>query len=242
MTTTATASTIERSTTNLHDIRRFLSCHGHGAQPWSSSGEALDQLVGLLEDRAQDETFWKDLSGLLHTLEDRRISPALFSTQDVVSPEAVDALVTAIQDALATAKDRHSSRTAYARGCKTASSLAGFLLLGMAVACGNDDADDTGKDGDSGSAASSEDCAEAVEHGIEGDAAEVFCELIDMIEAADLDEYEREDLMSCLPDMSEAEWSDMLSDWSSMSDEDVEHEMKVLSWTSCETRDDSDLH
>ena len=239
MTTNATAPTVKQSATSLHDIRRFLSRHGHGAQPWNSSGEALDQLVGLLQDRAQDQTFWKDLSELVHRLEDRRVSSALLSKHDVVSPEAVDALITAIQEALGPQDDRHSSRTAYARTCKTASSMAGFLLLGMAVACGSDDADDTGKDDDAGS---TEICAEAEEHGIGVDASEIFCELVDMIEAADLNQTERDDLMDCLPEMSEEEWADMLSDWSSMSDDEVRYEMRVLSWTDCETRDDSDLH
>ena len=107
------------------------------------------------------------------------------------------------------------------------------------------DADDTGtsgKDDDAGPTDTSETCAEAEEHGIGVDASEIFCELVDMIEAADLNQTERDDLMDCLPEMSEEEWADMLSDWSSMSDDEVRHEMRVLSWTDCETRDDSDLH
>ncbi len=215
-----------RPTTSLHDIRRFLSCHGHGAQPWTSSGEALDQLVGLLEDHAQDETFWKDLSGLVHRLEDRRVSPALFSAHDVVSPEAADALVTAIREALGTTKDRHSSRTAYARGCKTASSLAGFLLLSMAVACGEDEKEGV--------------CDEAADNGIKGDSAEIYCDLVDLIDAADVSSDTKNGILDCLPDVDEEEWADMLDDWSRMKDEYVEDQMWMLAHTDCETRvDDS---
>jgi hypothetical protein len=231
--TTSTMERIEGMTTqpvtNLHDIRRFLSTYGQGPQPWASSEEALDKLYRILLKHEADDGFWRNLAGLVRRLEDRGVRPAILAGSDVVGREAGDALVQALRAALGRAGVRPGGRAAFARSCRTATPLAGFMLLGLAVACKEDKASD-------------EQCAEAEELGLSEDDGQIYCELVDMIDAADLSDTQREDLMECLPDMSAAEWEELLSDWSEMSDSDVEDEMQTLSWTDCTERDSSGLH
>ena len=222
--------------TNLHDIRRFLSTYGQGPQPWASSEEALDKLYRILLEHQADDGFWRNLAGLVRRLEDRGVRPAILAGSDVVGREAADALVQALRAALGRAGVRLGGRAAFARSCRTATPLAGFMLLGLAVACKDKEKD---KENDN---ESEELCAEAEDLGLSEDDGQIYCELVDMIDAADLRDSEREDLMECLPDMSAAEWEELLSDWSEMSDSDVEDEMQALSWTDCTMRDSSGLH
>ena len=211
-----------QSIARLHDIRRFLSPYGQDPHPWAPSEDALDRLYQILQEREGDDAFWRDLAGLVRRLEDRGVNPVILAGSEVVGRDAADALVQDLRAALRLSGVGSGGRAAFARNCRRPTPLAGFMLLGLAVACKDKEPEEL--------------CAEAQEQGLSEDDGQVYCDLVDMIDAADLSDSERERLMECLPEMSASEWEELLSDWSQMGDTGVEWEMSAMSWSECESR------
>jgi hypothetical protein len=214
---------------SLHDIRHFLSRYQDAPEPWASSEQALDRLYGLLLERQSDDAFWRDLAGLVRCLEDQQLRASLLASAEEMEPQATDALLVALRAALRKANGPSQARAAFARSCRTAPPLAGFLLLGLAVAC-TDKAEEAGL------------CQEAEDLSLGADEGQVYCELIDMIDASNINEYDKESLLECLPDMTHAEWEDLLSDWAEMSEGEVLDEMGNLAWSDCTERSGGDVH
>ena len=106
--------------------------------------------------------------------------------------------------------------------------MAAFLMLGLAVACGQEGVEDSGPESDPS-------CQEASDNGITGDDSDLFCQLVDMIEASGLSSSDKEALLECLPEMGVSQWELLLTNWAAMDDHEVAEQMENLAESECES-------
>ena len=235
-------NTKHRTTTSLHEVRSFLVDQGVASPPWSSGAEAVDALYALLRERRDDEAFWGRLEGLLTRLEDARVRPELISGADVLGGAAVGQLLIDLRLALPAGGDGPTDARSWARGATAARALAAFLLLGAAVGCqpqlnGGDDDDVAGVDDDDDVGTCDE--AEALE--LEGDDADVYCELLEIIEGADVPTSIRLDVLECLPRLSAEARETLVESFRTMDEEELADALQDLAWSwLCNPDEDDD--
>ena len=190
-------------TTSLREIRAFLANQGTDLPPWSAPPTSVERLYQLLRERRGDETFWTDLSDLTRRLERVQSAPLHLDGSDVLSAAVVDQLLADLRADLPDDPAALPSLRDWARSSVGFSAVAAFVLLGASLGCDKTDAE----------------CGAAADEDIT-DAGEqiVICDLVDIINASEMDPDLRSDLLACLPELAAAERADLLDQFEQASE------------------------
>jgi hypothetical protein len=215
----------------LHDIRSFLRTHGHEVPPWGPAHAPLDVLYRLLRRRHADDALWNDLSTLTST-----VATSRRSSGGALSHAAIDGLLDELRHTLG----QDTTTVPLRRWATTApiAALSGFLLLGAAMGCttpGNDDDDDD-------SATQEAICQEAIDHEIPEAEADVFCQIVDIIESSSGNDAIREQLMECLTDLSADQRQELLDAFLTAGADELAELLEEAAYSGewCGTGDDDD--
>jgi hypothetical protein len=208
---------MKHATTSLHQIRAFLDRHGAATPAWSEPERAVDALYELLRARRDDPAFWADLADLTRRLDDARVRPELVEGSEVLGLESVDHLLAELRTALpSTDRGPRTAREWIGAGIGLGA-LASFLLLGTSIGCPAPDHPGVNDDDDEYTP-----CTEATDAGIQDEAEQrVFCDLVDLIESAEIPPGVRDDLLACLPELGAEERSDLLDEFENASEEEL---------------------
>lgn len=211
-----------RQTTTLIEIRDFIATHDGEAPPWGRSGDAVEALYRLLCRHHEDEGFWADLEGLVRRLDDRRFDPSPLRGAELLGDDAIERLVRELRQSLgATDEAPPPSWQQWLARPAGAAALAAFLLLGTATAC-----DDGGEDPEV-----EELCASAEGQGLEGDDGLVYCELLDIVDLAEISAMERTYLLECLPTLDAAYRAQLLDEFETLTDEQLASRLSDMAWS-----------
>jgi hypothetical protein len=182
------------SPATLADVRALLVQHGVPV-PAGSAAADLDVLLADLAARGDDVAFRDALDPLLRRLRDPRIHPALVDGPMIQERASVGALVKELS--------RGTARVAPALRRRAASlpmqAMTALMVLAMAVACGDKDDDD---DDDTGGDTDWETCDEAEAAGFDGQVADIFCDVVEIIAASSLNDDYKGGLTDCVEGMS----------------------------------------
>ncbi len=203
---------IQPVSTVLHDIRSFLDDHDHPVPAWSPAHTPLEALYRLLRDRQGDDALWSDLTALTRAVAEARLRP-----DHALEPADVDDLLAELRHTVGGPSGGDPLPLRRWAATAPIAALSGFLLLGAAMGCttpGNDDDDDD-------SAVVEQPCQEAIDHEIPAAEQDVFCQLVDIIEAASVGDGTREQLMECLPELSAEQREELLDAFLAASDEEL---------------------
>lgn len=200
--------------TTLHDLRTFLSTLG--AAPAARPAAAVARVYGLVCARRDDPSFWSALRVLLGRFDDPAFRPAPLGYR-ILDPAAAGTLIDALRDALPTSP---TPVRLWARGVRSVGALAAFALL--VTGC-------TGEPKETGDGI----CAEASEHALSGDEAEVYCDLLEIVDGSGLDESGKAALHNCLHTLPADERESLLAYFQSASDEDLLAKLTELAESSC---------
>jgi hypothetical protein len=217
--------------TSLMEIRRFLTEEKAAPAPWAAPQTSVESLYALLVARRDDAVFWSRLRILAMRLEDNRVNLSRIRHSEALGYATVDKLLSDLRaDLLSVNGPARISWKQVLSGSLRATSLAAFLLLGTATAsCGDDDdggnagdasADtdtDTDTDADGGTAL----CDEAIAEELVGEEGQVFCDLVEIVNSADLSGEQRAALLDCLPNLDAAFRETLLETFESMSDTEI---------------------
>ncbi len=208
---------MKHTTTSLHQIRAFLDRHGAGIPAWSEPERAVDALYALLRERRDDPVFWAELSELTRRLDDARVSPELVDGSEVLGLGSIDRLLVELRESLpATERAPRTAREWVGAGLGLGA-LASFLVLGAAIGCPAPNHPDVGDDDTSYTP-----CAEATDAGIQDEAEQrVYCDLVDLIETAEIPPDVRDDLLACLPELGAEERENLLDQFENASEDDL---------------------
>jgi hypothetical protein len=212
--------------TSLGTIREFLAGHGCAPAPWATPKEVVSALHKSLKERRSDEAFWADLKNLAVRLEDRRFNETALRGSDALGGSTVDGLIEDLRTSLGDGSGNGGGANfkRWLGHSVGATALLAFLLLGTVIACGDDDDDDS----------SSAVCAEADAEGFEGDEADVYCELIEIIETSDIDETLKDELLECLPGLDATSREGLLDSFEGMTDDQIAEELDGAYWFVCD--------
>jgi len=201
------------TTTSLIDIRDFLSAHRCAAAPWDHPERVVDQLIGALRERRNDDGFWKDLRNLVERLEDRRFDATAFRGASALNGATLDRLLDELRRALRNGGppvNGASGVRAWVKSSLGTSALFALLLLGVAAGCRNGNNDHNAAL-----------CHEAGKNGISAGEQGVYCDLVEIIQAADISTTSRENLLACLPDLDATYRVYLLDLFQTMSDAQI---------------------
>ncbi len=215
----------------LHDIRSFLQTHDHPVPPWSPVETPLAALYRLLRGRQGDDALWNDLTTLTRTVAESRLR-----SDGALARADVDDLLAELRHTLG----RDEEAVPLRRWAATAplAALSGLLLLGAAMGCttpANDDDDDD-------STFQQSICTEAIENDIPASEADVFCQIVDIIESSSANDAIREQLMECLPELSAEQRQELLDAFLTASGEELADLLEQTAYSGewCGTGDDDD--
>ncbi len=234
--------------TTLHEIRHYLDRHGGAPPAWSDARAQVDALYTLLRERRGDERFWKGLSGLAVRLDDARVSPALIEGSEVLGGVTVDQLIDDLRASLPAHGAGPRDTRSWTASSVGITALAAFALLGTSLGCDPLGAGPGAKDSGvpNGSLQPYENieeaCEEAIEAGVDGlwDAA-VYCEIVEIIEGADVGENLKTFLLDCLPEYARDEREDLLDAFVDADDAELVEMLEDMAWSSpCYEGDDDD--
>jgi hypothetical protein len=202
----------------LSEIRDVLAAEaGRDAPaPWAGSSAALDGLYALLRRRRGDDALWGRLEDLAARLDRRRFDPSASERGELLGERTQARLMAALRRDLADAP-ASGWRGWLARGAG-ASALTAFLILGGAVGCQND-CDDLGDDTT---------CDAAVDQGLTGEEARDLCNLVEVVEAADVSSGLRDEILRCLPWLDRAYRAELLDSFCGLSDADLADRLESL--------------
>jgi len=211
--------------TTLAAIRDFLVSQGAGVAPWSTHAAAIDHLFDLLGSRRRDERFWIALESLVRRLDDPHFTPRTAGGAAILGAGQVQSIVARLRAELPIrANGASRSRLAdWLGSTATAPAILAFLLLGSAIGC-----------------AESSCAEEAANHGIEGEQASVYCELVGLINDADIPWNIKLNLLDCLPDLDAEERAWLLDAFGWASEDELAAILEDVS-TSWTCDDDWDL-
>ena len=234
-------------TTSLLEIRRFLENEKAAPLPWLEPEQTVESLYSLLVARRGDELFLSCLEQLVQRLEDSRVDLLRLGHSEALGYATVEKLLGDLRADLALHGAAASSQwKTVITSLLRETSLMAFLLLGTAfVSCdktGEDDSADT--DADADASADDELCDEAIANDVTGEDAEVYCDLVDVINSSAFSSTKKYDLLECLPGLDAAYRSYLLSLFGSMSDADIAAHLREMLGTNgvCSTDNDSDSH
>jgi len=178
-------------TTDLLVIRAFLAEHRCAVPPWEKPARVVEQLYAALREKRSDREFWSGLKDLLARLEDRRFHPPAVSGSCALSGTTLATLIDDLQQALNHGSSNGDFRLWIRRSVGAAALLA-FLLLASAVA----QAGQKPAAGD-GLFTPEKPFAAAVD-------GQIYNELLEVIEAAEMPAWVKMDLLECLPELDGA--------------------------------------
>jgi hypothetical protein len=222
--------------TSLIDIRSFLAAHGCAPAPWEKSENVVDRLFQALCQRQGDKRFWADLKTLVGRLDDERFNVSAMKGSSVFHDATLDKLVDDLRFSINGGSESNtlSGLRKWVASSATTTALLSFLLLGVSTSCLDADSDDSNDSGaettdddvfDYDNNASDDDtydlCDEAVADDIIGYQGEVYCDLIDVINDADITDEFKQDLLDCLPDLDATSRVFLLNLFENMSDEEI---------------------
>ncbi len=217
-----------QKTTSLSEIRDFLRAEGCSVPPWSVSRRTVDSLFALIKYKRNDEFFWRELKTLTDRLEDRRFSHATLYNSDVLAGHSLNDLIDDLKRSLGRPEQKNRNLRDWTTGTISAAALAGFLFLGMATGCDDNDDSESATDSDSDSDSDSDTdtdtdtlCDSAVELSILGHDGQVYCDLIDIINEANIEGWEKTELLDCLPDLDAAYREQLLTQFQEMDDQEI---------------------
>jgi hypothetical protein len=227
-------------TTSLFEIREFLAAQNCAPTPWEKPEGVVERLYAALADKKGDERFWHELKALLARLEDRRFNAQALAGSEALPAATTDEIMDDLRAALGMSDGLRMKRW-ISRPIGTAAILA-FLLLGSAVGC-----KDSGDDDDTAAAAEADDdddayygndddatgdddavCQQAQWENFTGKEGQVFCELIDIVEEANIASWAKEILLDCLPELGATVRANLLEQFQTMNDEQIVDKLEDL--------------
>ncbi|MBZ0271076.1 hypothetical protein K8I61_03505 [bacterium] len=222
----------DQRTTSLIDIRDFLRAHDAAPPPWESADAVVEHLFVLLRERADDDAFWRDLKMLLARLEDRRFDSTALANASALGVTNLDAVIDRLRAELGTLNGSPSGVRAFFAGPLGGAAILGFLLMATSYSCFSGDGDGDGTndvsdddafpaddDANDDDAFTNKDCERADWYDYTGREADVFCELVAIVERAEISSSDRSDILACLPDLGGAYREELLDAFQDMSDE-----------------------
>ena len=213
---------MKHATTSLHHIRAFLDRHGASTPAWSEPERALDALYDLLRARRDDPAFWADLADLTRRLDDDRVRPELIDGSEALGLESVDHLVAELRAALPTVDRGPRTAREWVGAGLGLGALASFFLLGASIGCPAPIHPDVNDDDDDDDSTEYTPCAEATDAGIQDEAEQqVYCDLVDLIESAEIPPNIRDELLDCLPLLGAELRSELLDEFENASEEEL---------------------
>ena len=220
----------QRENTTLHEIRHYLNTCGCAPPPWSDARTQVDALYTLLREKRGDDPFWQGLSGLAVRLEDARVSPSLIEGSEVLGGGRVDQLIDDLRSSLPVNGAGPRDTRSWTASSIGITALAAFALLGTSLGC-----EPIGPIGPNA-------CDEAVDAGVQtAAAADVYCEIVDIIQDADVHENLKASLLECLPEYANDEREDLLDAFVDADDDQLVELLEDMAWSSpCYVGDDDD--
>lgn len=214
--------------TSLMDIRDFLSIQDCAPAPWETPQGVVDCLYGYLKTKQSDSIFWTDLKELVDNLEDAQFDRDAFAGSLAFRGTALSDLVEDLRHALGDdggGSDDHDGRLkTWTRKSLSAASLLSFLLLGSAFGCAVGDGEMSESDV---SVQIDNVCSEGSYSGWDG---ELTCELLSIIDAADIDAKKKNQLLQCLPKLDIQAREDLLAQFDTLSDEQLVMELEEVNF------------
>jgi hypothetical protein len=189
-------------------IRSFLRGHGIAPRPWATYREVIDRLYGLLWSRRNDEPFWAQIRELVERLDASHFDLQRWRRTQVIPDATVDQLLIDLRSRLNSLGESTPGAIRW-YGALGGSGLLVFLLLGTAVAC-NDPCDER-----------------AAEQGIED--PDVYCDLVYLINDADIPWTVRANLLDCLPQLDAEDRAYYLKQFETAPDEELARLLENLS-------------
>jgi hypothetical protein len=223
----------------LGTIRDFLRAERREPPPWASPRRAVDELYDLLRQRRGDDLFWLRLEDLTSRLADSRFSSAALARSEAIDGATADRLLADLRSSLGGGDASPRSIRDWMGSKMSAAALTGFLLLGTATGCAEDDDDDNGGGGGGGGL-----CQDAIDEELSGEEGEVYCDLIDIVESADVSSSVKQDILDCLPELDADYREFLLEQFQGMSEQQLaEYLEDMVSWNGvCSSDGDSDTH
>lgn len=224
--------------TALPDVQAFLVRHGAAVEPWRPAAARVDALLSAISERRDDPVFWRELGRLTERLEADNLALHRLDGADALDPTDRGRLLAALRSALQ--QPGVAPRAAVGTSIRA---LAGFLVLGMAVACGDKSEDsatatseedggvggDGASDGTDGTETTT--CEAAEERGYSGSEAEVYCELLTLVDGADIGSEARSQLLECFPELSTARRAELLDAFQNASDDELVNLLNSLAYS-----------
>jgi hypothetical protein len=212
-----------QKTTTLIEIRDFLAANQVQVQPWCSSDSVVGALYDLLQSRRRDEAFWGTLEELVARLDDRRFDPTPLLGAETMSEGRIEQIVKDLRDSLGIEGSLQiPTWRAWLSRTTGIGALAAFLLLGSATGCLESDPE---------SSTPPEVCVEAQAEGLDGQDGIEYCDLLNIVEEADIASHLRSRLLECLPYLDAEYRANLLDDFINMSDEDILRRLDSLAYT-----------
>ena len=203
---------LESTPNALQQLRLFVA-EDDTVQPWASIEELMQHLVTEIGRHGDDDPWRAQLEQLV--LAQQATDSADSPWRSLISPENLGALLDEIQGPAGVRPSRSASLL---RGMSVPAIL-GLSAMTMAIGCNNL-------------------CPEA--GGIPADEQETYCELVAYINDADINGADRDDVLDCLPDLSDATRQELVDLFDSYSAEEIVEYLVVMSMTTCDAGDDDD--
>lgn len=194
----------------LQELRTFVSGDSHDLPPWSSAGELMEHVFGLVHRRREDEAWLGRLGDLVVGL---RTSGALDGEtpwRPLVDRDNLDALIREIRQM---PDHPNVPGGAFLRGMGLQAVL-GLSAMTLAVGC-------------------TQVCEEATEAGIPDDHAASYCELVDYINGANIDADLQDELLDCLPTMPSAKRDELVDLFATATDDEIADQLLELAGAYC---------
>ncbi len=201
----------------LHELRAFVDADGSALPPWSSAGELMEHVFGLIHRRRDDEAWIERLEALIVGLRSSGALDGDTPWRPLVDRGNLDALVQEIRRLPADAPPEGGG---FLRGMGLQAVL-GLSAMTLALGC-------------------AEVCEEASEAGIASENADTYCELVDYIKASSIGDELMDDLLDCLPTMPSAKHDDLVDLFATASDDEIADQLLELAGAYCGEPGDDD--
>jgi hypothetical protein len=199
--------------TTLNTIRDFLAAQGSDTPAWSPAERAIDGLLELLRQRKEDPEFWTALEGLVTNLQDSRVAPELVEGSELLDGATLGQLLKELRAALPSDEAPATAR-GWASGLGAIQALAAFVLLGTAVGCPP-----------VRGPATPATCSDVEQLGLSEEDGQVYCDLLELVSGADIEDYEQTLLRDCLQEMSSTRRQQLLDSFEGLSEEELADEL-----------------
>jgi hypothetical protein len=201
---------VEPTPTTLQQLRQLVSDE-HTVHPWSSVDQMMDALIGRIRRHTGDDPWRAQLTALV--LAQRTGDAAARPWHELVTRDNLDALLREIDGP----GDQAPRGIRSLLQAMSVPAILGLSAMTMAVGCAR--------------------CPEA--QGIPASEQDLYCELVDLINGSDIYDGQKEDLMDCLPNMSDGERQDLVDLFADYTAEEIADHLTTLAAT-CEPAGDDD--